>query len=226
VTGPGGVIDSGLDDPLGRRFTYFPAGNLKPGTGKGVSTATVFAPGIRYPIETAPAFHNTQLYGVGGFQGPNGSLCDKKNYEYPWRDNFCETRGWDTPACPGGRGHQGQDIRAMDCKKAVHWAVAVEDGTITAVEGWNVKLKGDSGREYNYLHLAMRELSVEIGDRVRRGQRIGKVSNDFGSTGTSIHLHFEIKMNVTLPGLPPGIRKVPPYTSLVEAYKRLLQGTP
>jgi murein DD-endopeptidase MepM/ murein hydrolase activator NlpD len=211
---------------LGNSFTYWPAGNLQAGSGAGVATSTIFAPGMRYPIERGPAFPNTQVYGNGGFLGAGGDLCDKANYSYPWRDNFCEKRGWDTPACPGGKGHQGQDIRAMDCKKAVHWVVAVEAGTITSIGSWAVKLKGESGREYSYLHMAMENLSVQVGDVVTRGQRLGKVSNDFGGQATSIHLHFEIKANVAIEGVSPGFRKVPPYTSLVDAYKRMLKGTP
>jgi murein DD-endopeptidase MepM/ murein hydrolase activator NlpD len=221
-----GPIDSGLSDVTGRRFTYFGPGDLKPGSGKGVRSSTIFAPGMRYPIESAPAFPNSQVYGRGGYLGPGGGLCDASNYAYPWRDNFCEKRGWSTPACPGGKGHQGQDIRAQDCKNAVHWVVAVEDGIITKIGSWSVNLKGVSGREYIYLHMRMNNLSVRQGQQVARGQRLGKVSDDFGGQSTSIHLHFEIRANVALPGQPAGFRKVPPYSSLVDAYKRLLRGQP
>jgi murein DD-endopeptidase MepM/ murein hydrolase activator NlpD len=222
-----GLIDSGIDDAMGRRFTYYGPGELKPGSGAGVTSATIFAPGMRYPIEAAPSFPNSQVYGRGGYLGPGGGLCDASNYQYPWRDNFCETRGWKTPACPGGKGHQGQDIRAMDCKNAVHWVVAVEDGVITSIGSWAVKLRGaESGREYSYLHMRMRDLEIREGQTVRRGQRMGKVSNDFGGSPTSIHLHFEIKANYAVPGQPARFTKVPPYTSLVDSYKRLLRGTP
>lgn len=223
---PSGLIKSGLRDPQGREFTYYGPGNLKPGTGAGVVSDTIFAPGMRYPVESAPGYPNSQVYNNGGYLGPGGGLCDAANYAYPWRDNFCEKRGWSTPACPGGKGHQGQDIRAMDCKKAVHWVVAVEDGVITSIGSWAVKLKGVSGREYSYLHMQMDALSVDEGSQVKRGQRIGKVSDNFGGSATSIHLHFEIKTNVALPGQPAAFRKVPPYSSLVDSYKRLLSGTP
>jgi murein DD-endopeptidase MepM/ murein hydrolase activator NlpD len=221
-----GLIDSGLSDVTGRAFTYYPPGDLKSGTGTGVRSDTIFAPGMRYPIESAPAFPNSQVYGRGGYLGPGGGLCDAANYAYPWRDNFCEKRGWQTPACPGGKGHQGQDIRAMDCKNAVHWVVAAEDGVITKIGSWSVNLKGTSGREYIYLHMRMRDLAVQQGQLVKRGQRMGKVSNDFGGAPTSIHLHFEIRANAAVPGQPAGFRKVPPYSSLVDAYKRLLRGQP
>jgi murein DD-endopeptidase MepM/ murein hydrolase activator NlpD len=221
-----GLIDSGLTDVNGRAFTYYAPGDLKPGSGTGVRSDTIFAPGMRYPIESAPSFPNSQVYGRGGYLGPGGGLCDATNYAYPWRDNFCEKRGWETPACPGGKGHQGQDIRAMDCKNAVYWVVAVEDGVITKIGGWSVNLKGTSGREYIYLHMRMRDLAVRQGQLVSRGQRMGKVSDDFGGQPTSIHLHFEIRANVALPGERSGFRKVPPYASLVDAYKRLLRGQP
>ena len=38
------------------------------------------------------------------------------NYEYPWRDNFCETRDFSVGRCPAGWGHQGQDIRPSFCR--------------------------------------------------------------------------------------------------------------
>ena len=39
-----------------------------------------------------------------------------RNYSYPWRDNFCEHRHFFAGQCPGGEGHQGQDIRPSHCK--------------------------------------------------------------------------------------------------------------
>ncbi len=37
------------------------------------------------------------------------------NFTYPWRDNFGELRRLPGRACPGGYGHQGQDMRAGNC---------------------------------------------------------------------------------------------------------------
>ena len=34
---------------------------------------------------------------------------------HTWRDNFCERRGFRIGQCPGGIGHQGQDIRPPPC---------------------------------------------------------------------------------------------------------------
>ena len=182
--------------------------------------------GMRFPFESAPAFPNSQVYMHGGGSGPGGSQCDPKNYSYPWRDNFCEKRSWDTPACPGGKGHQGQDMRPATCKKGIHWAVAAEAGQITNIGTYTVTLTADSGIRYRYLHMKMDQLAVNVGDTVTRGQRLGLVSNDFGGSPTTIHLHFEIKAAIAMPNGTTQIHFAPPYTSLVDSYKRLLAGTP
>ena len=208
-------------------FTYEQAGKLIPSnSGKGrVGDNYIYAPGIRFPIESAPAYINSQVYGVGGYLGPKGSLCDKKNYAYPWRDNYCEKRGWRMPLCNGGKGHQGVDIRTATCEKKKYYAVAVESGVITSIGKYTVKLRGTSGRSYRYLHLDSKTLKVHRGQRVRRGQRIGLVSNNMGSTPTSIHLHFDIRETIKIGNRSKSVY-VPPYSSLVDAYKRLLSGNP
>lgn len=61
----------------------------------------------------------------------------------------------------------------------------------------------------------MGNVRVNVGDFVARGTRIGQVSNVY-SVDTTVHLHFEILQNVE-----GRIVHVPPYASLVEAYKRL-----
>ena len=208
-------------------FTYHPAGQLSPAkSGKGrLGDNYVYAPNIRFPLESAPAYLNSQVYGIGGYLGPKGSLCDKRNYAYPWRDNYCEKRGWKMPLCHGGKGHQGVDIRSATCEKKKYYAVAVEDGIIKSIGTYTVQLRGTSGRTYRYLHLDPRSLQVRRGQRVKRGQRMGLVSNYMGKTPTSIHLHFDMKQTIKVGNTSKSIF-VPPYTSLVEAYKRLLQGRP
>src|SRR5690554_6250979 len=109
-------------------FTYQPAGQLVAGSGSGLADTTVFVPGMRFPIEQAPAYPNSQVWGHGGMNGPGGGQCDPANYFYPWWDNYCETRTWDMPLCPGGQGHQGQDIRPATCDNKTHWTVAAEIG--------------------------------------------------------------------------------------------------
>lgn len=225
--GGGGGNGNGLPlDPNGETFTFLPPGDLVSGSGEGRVDDTIYAPGIRFPLENAPSYPNSQVYGVGGSQGPSGGQCNEANYSYPWRDNYCESRSWTMPLCPAGRGHQGVDIRPATCEKSVYFAVAVEDGVISGIGSYSVTLIGDSGTIYRYLHLDMSQLSVSIGDDVTRGQRIGLVSNDFAGTPTTIHLHFDMRQAVTLEDGDSIITYVPPYASLVPAYEDLLRGNP
>ncbi len=185
----------------------------------------IYVPGMRFPIQSPKAFANSQVYGHGGMSGPGGGQCDPGNYVYPWHDNFCETRGYTTALCPSGKGHQGQDIRPNSCAAATYVTVAAEAGTITAIGPYIVHLVTPGGRDYLYLHMQMDKLKVKVGDHVARGQPMGLVSNNFGGTATTIHLHFEIKQPVTHNGATITTR-VPPYTSLLDSYQRMLAGTP
>lgn len=207
-------------------FAHLPPGDLIDGSGTGYSDGYVFVEAMRFPIEAAPDFPNSQVYNPGGYQGPAGGQCDASNYDYPWRDNFCETRDYTTPLCPSGKGHQGQDIRPPACEKSKYWAVAAEAGTITAIGSYSVTLTADSGTIYRYLHVDMAQLPVAVGDHLARGARVGLVSNDFNDTPTTIHLHFEIKQNVALADGTATVTFVPPYSSLMQAYEALLNGAP
>jgi len=211
----------------GKGFTYYPSGKLKPsnsGTGR-QGDNYIYAPNIRFPLAYAPAYINSQVYGIGGQFGVAGNLCDQRNYKYPWKDNYCEKRTRGMPLCPSGVGHQGVDIRAKDCRNNTHYAVAVEEGVITYIGSYSVKLRGTSGRTYRYLHLNSRSIQVKRGQRVWRGQKIGRVSDNMGGTKTSIHLHFDIKQTIRFGNSSKSVY-VPPYSSLVDAYKRLLRGKP
>ncbi|WP_437620063.1 M23 family metallopeptidase [Sorangium sp. So ce1151] len=201
-------------------FSYHPAGELAPGSGEGRADDVVYAPSMRFPLEEGPAFANSQVYSKGGIAGPAGGQCDADNYAYPWRDNYCESRSWDMPLCPSGAGHQGQDVRPPTCEAGKHWVVAVADGTITSVGGYSVYLTGEDGTRYDYLHMS--NVQVSPGQDVSRGERIGKVSNVFGDTPTTIHLHFNVRQSLS--GV--GMVYVPPYTSLVAAYRALLNEPP
>ena len=209
-------------------WPHEPGGALYPGSGSGATDPTVWAPGMRFPMEAAPAFANSQVYGYGGYQAPGpGGQCDSRNYDYPWRDNFCETRSWTNGMCPSGKGHQGQDIRPATCVKKVHWVVAAESGTVTSIGSYTVFIQGASGRIYRYLHMDMPGVRALIheGQAVTRGQHIGKVSADFGGNATTIHLHFEMKAPVTSGG-STAVIFVPVYSSLVDSYGRLLNAPP
>jgi hypothetical protein len=199
-------------------FSYMPPGDLVSGSGDGRVDSTIYVPNMRFPIEQAPAFANSQVWGHGGMNGPGGGQCDSNNYSYPWWDNFCETRQWDVPLCPGGTGHQGQDIRPGTCEDNKHWAVAAEAGQITNIGSYSVYLQADGGTRHRYLHMEPSSLTVSEGQRVGKGDRLGKVSNAFGGTSTTIHLHYDLYQNVS--GV--GNSYVPTYMSLVDSYERLL----
>ena len=207
-------------DAAAQPFSYLPPGDLIAGSGDGRADDFVYAPGMRFPIAQAPAYANSQVYMHGGMYGPGGGQCDVENYSYPWRDNYCEIRSWDMPLCPAGTGHQGQDIRPSTCDNSTHDAVATVDGTITNIGSYSVYLTAADGTRYDYLHMS--NVAVTLGQAVQRGDVVGKVSNEFNGTPTTIHLHFNIRQNVD--GV--GIVYVPPYTSLIAAYQQLIDQPP
>lgn len=186
------------------------------------------------------------------------------NYMYPWRDTFCEYRGYSqaNSLCNGGNGgHQGQDIRPASLSKNTYWAVAAEDGVIyetSADTQWNashgiprywlkIKSTGEPSRYYSYLHMLQVGTAKTLyaqhpaqypqlhnypdwkaGDVVHAGQKLGLVSTYFGAANTSTHLHFEIRLVLAqkVNGVQLGqTAPIPPYLTLVNAYKRKLNGT-
>lgn len=209
-----GLVPAGLAH-AGGDF-YLPPGDLPPGSGEGAAEMTVFAPGMRFPIEDGPAYPNSQVYGHGGSQGPGGGQCDAANYSYPWRDNYCEIRSWDMPLCPAGTGHQGQDIRPGTCDNLAHAIVSSEAGTVTNIGSYSVYVTKADGQRFDYLHGG--QIAVGSGQVLAKGDHIGQVSNEFGGTATTIHLHFNIKQDVA--GV--GFVYVSPYMSLVRAYEELM----
>ena len=219
------------DVPAAATFGHFPAGDLIPKSGSGYLDRTVWSPSLCFPF-AEDAFANSQVYGAGGGMGPKDhpSQCDPMNYTLPWRDNFCESRGYASPLCASGKGHQGQDIRPATCKKDVHWVVAAEDGIITDIGTYTVTLTGSAAphRVYRYLHMRMNQLAVKEGAAVKAGANLGKASNDFGGTPTTIHMHFEIRSGVSgtsTDGKPVVLHTfLPPYQSLVAAYDRKRAG--
>lgn len=219
-------------DPVdlhGETFSFNPPGDLEPDSGTGQTAQAIYVPGMRFPIELPAAYANSQVYGHGGQHGPGGWQCSAENYAYPWTDNFCETRGYATPFCPSGTGHQGQDIRPPACPPTAadeeddFYAVAADAGDITGINGHVLSLLGEDGTRYLYLHLDPDTLEVEAGDAVERGDRLGVVSNYFGGTPTTYHLHFEIRQSVDIGG-DLTQTPVPPYLTLVDSYQRLIAG--
>lgn len=209
-------------------FAFYAAGDLEPNSGTGSADETVFVPDMLFPIREAAAYPQSQVYRFGGGV-KGGDQCDARNFAAPWRDNYCESRSrtTTTPYCEAVGIHLGQDIRVGDrdgClaerstpakDRARYEVVAVEDGVISNVGSYSINLRAN-GRIYRYMHLNMANLKVAMGQQVQKGDLLGYVSNDFGGTPTTLHLHFEIKVNTA----EHGWQYVPPYTSLLAAYQR------
>jgi hypothetical protein len=244
-------------------FTYRPPGDLIANSGYrragGHPDRTVYAQ-IRFPIEQAPAFANSQsfmnwgdCYLKGRFPRPHDKgdayrckLNDKKlvfdesateNYSYPWQDNFCETRDFQAGQCPGGFGHQGQDIRPATCAlkneeadRCIpdrYGAVAVRDGVVVRTPKQQAMVVLVNSRtehvRFRYMHMSPDRLDADgmvHGRRVAEGERVGLVSNHQGfQGGTTVHLHFDLQVFTR-----DGWIWVNPYATLIASYERLIGG--
>lgn len=204
--------------PVGTDGRFMPPGALLPHSGNGVASNAVLYPAMRFPIEGGPAYAVSPTYGVGGPRGGEGDSCDGTNYAYPWRDNFCELRKTDLALCPSG-GHFGQDLRPATCRANHYWAVAAEDGVIVQVGRFSVTLQTADGTLHRYVHLNTADLAVRELQAVKRGARIGRISNNWVDK-LPIHLHFDVKDAVDVDGRVV-VAFVPPYASLVQAYRQL-----
>jgi murein DD-endopeptidase MepM/ murein hydrolase activator NlpD len=209
-------------------FTYQKPGTLtSPAAGQGFTGRFIYAPDILFPIKLAEnekATVNSQVYSPGGMNGGPGGQCEAVNYNMPWSDVYCEKRQWNMPLCPTGKGHQGVDIRQAKCANTASTAVAAENGVVMDTDAYvsMVKIRGDSGRIYRYLHMEPTSFQVSHGQRVTKGQELGKISNLMnGAHQTTWHLHFDIQANVASTSGAATVAFVPPYTSLIAAYRRL-----
>lgn len=210
-------------------------------TSLGVTDPSVVSPLMRFPVQSGPAFLNSQIFMFGGggynygggevYENPNtGQENDPANFDYPWQDNFCEVRTRGNGLCAAGVGHHGQDIRPATCDNGANLAVAPEDGFVRRVGDTHlVEIYGDSGLVYKFLHLDRPlEPGIVKDARVVKGQPIGKISNKTGSVSrsTTVHLHFEIWHGLASGGVNLGAGPLPPYSSLVEAYLDLIDDNP
>lgn len=109
----------------------------------------------------------------------------------PLRD-FVVTSGF---RGPHRRNHEGVDLGAPR-RTAVY---AVMNGRVTFA-GWDGaygrKIMVDHGRGIVTTYAHLDSMSVEVGDRVKIGHRIGRVGTSGRTTGP--HLHFEVHKNGVL----------------------------
>jgi hypothetical protein len=254
-----------LNRPAGQSkdFTYYGPGNLIPNSGwhkmPGRADYNVYAR-VRFPIADAPAYIKSQSFmpwgdcyrtGDVGRLGRKGSqyhckVNDKplvfdesaaENWTYPWRDNFCEMRDFLVGQCPGGYGHQGEDIRPSNCVlnnesadrclPYQHTIAAVHDGLIWRTPGnlsaYIVFNNKNEHVRFRYLHMNpkfMDDDGLVSGRTVSEGEIIGKVATwgDY-EAGTSYHLHFNLQVFTK-----EGWVWVNPYMTLVAAYEHLIGG--
>jgi len=157
------------------------------------------------------------------------------NYSYPWRDNFCEHRRFFVGQCPGGEGHQGQDIRPSSCKlfnegadrcqPYQHEVVAAHDGFILRARKQEAVYlfinTPTTHARVRYMHMNPNQLDADgilSGKLVHEGDLIGKVGNyNNRERGTTYHLHFDMQVPTKI-----GWVFVNPYMTLVAAYERLI----
>ncbi len=225
---PGGPLNTPRDKA---GFAYYPPGDLfERDKGRGRVDRYVYMPNMLFPLKLADGqfpHMNSQIwgYGGGGWNGKGaagGSESDARNYDpMKQRDNYCEVRGWDMPLCPSGAGHQGQDIRPPTFKDNTWEAVAADDGQIVNVtSNTTVQLKAADGTDYYYLHMHPKSITVKTGNKVKRGQVLGKVSRYMGGkTSTSLHLHLQVRQRVQVGDKTLQVY-VPAFTSLIAALRR------
>lgn len=244
-------------------FTYYSPGFLIPNSGwhkmPGRADYHVYAR-MRFPIAHPPAYVKSQSFmpwgdcyrtGHTGRLGKKGAHYSCKvngiplvfdesaavNFTYPWRDNFCEQRDFLVGQCPGGYGHQGEDIRAGSCTlfnegadrclPYKHSIAAVRDGLLWRTAGnlaaYIVINTPNSFVRFRYLHMNpqfMDRDGVLSGRQVSEGEILGKVATWGNSeNGTSYHLHFNIQVFTKA-----GWVWVNPYMTLVLAYERQTGG--
>lgn len=190
----------------------------------------VVAPNIGLPIRVDPKngihmYCNSQVYGLGGFLRPRGanvptsSVNSPANYQFPWTSNFCEKRGrrgstMQLQAC-GTRyvEHLGQDCRPGRPINRSFQGIAVDGGLVSGLGKGHLVSVSNTSHLWTYLHMDKRV--VRKNQVVRKGQRLGLVSDRPGNT--SVHLHLEVQMKG-----PDGFRYMDPLPSLIVAYRRAL----
>jgi hypothetical protein len=221
-------------------FTYRASGDIIANSGfrkQGGHADFIAYSQIRFPLENAPAFVHSQSHrNRTSSDRPIDELVGSTT-SYPWQDNFCEARSFGVGQCPGGFGHQGQDIRPAPCAPGTEdhdrcdprrqAVVAVRDGVVIRSEKQQAATLQINTRtehiRFRYMHMnpaAMDADGVLNGRHVGEAEKIGVVSNYLDHpNGTSRHLHFDVQVFTH-----DGWIWVNPYVTLLSAYERLIRG--
>jgi len=121
------------------------------------------------------------------------------SFTFPVRG--CSLRNVSNKHYPSYRGHTGIDVNISVKGKTV---VAADGGVVILSKalksggsyrsyGEYVIIRHDNGKVTLYAHMAPNSRLVSKGDRVSRGQAIGKVGQTGNASGP--HLHFEVRIN-------------------------------
>jgi hypothetical protein len=214
-------------------FTYRPSGDIIARSGyrkQGGHVDFDAYSQIRFPIEKAPAYIHSQSF------GKRQSIEESRNAAYPWKDNFCESRSFEVGQCPGGFGHQGEDIRpgacpsggsTDSCDPKQQSVVAVRDGVVIRMPKQQAATVQVNTRtehiRFRYMHMNPAALDADgilNGRSVAEGEKIGVVSNYLDHpNGTTRHLHFDVQVFTR-----DGWLWVNPYVTLISGYERLVRG--
>ena len=226
-------------------FSYRPPGELIAHSGYrsfgGRPDSTAYAQ-IRFPLQETPAYANSQEYVNRDDCNRGGTRCrvsdrpplpdEAVNGRYIWQDNFCEGRAFEAWQCPGGWGHQGQDIRPTTCAMRADRCVPGRHPTVAVRDGVLVRSKIDQAAfvlvnernehiRFRYMHMEPGQMNADgmlFGRRVSEGEKIGAVSNYMDrAAGTSTHLHFDIQVFTR-----DGWIWVNPYATLIASYEHLI----
>jgi murein DD-endopeptidase MepM/ murein hydrolase activator NlpD len=194
-----------LQDPE-RNLAIGPVGNADadaaiPGPAPAGEASLTALPGKLSSLETEASRQEQSLRELQEYFDDQRSLLASTPSLWP-------TRGWVTsdfgsridPYTAERKMHQGMDI-ATPHGQPVY---TPSDGTVVFIGtegGYGKVLVVDHGYgvKTRYGHLS--EVSVRLGDRVKRGDRVALVGNTGRSTGP--HLHYEVRVN----GIPENPRK-------------------
>ncbi|HDR46357.1 MAG TPA: M23 family metallopeptidase, partial [Geoalkalibacter subterraneus] len=110
------------------------------------------------------------------------------------------TNGWITsgfgmrnsPFTGARKMHEGIDIA---CRTGTP-VIATADGIVSraqSVEGYGKLVVVDHGYGYQTFYAHNSRIHVQVGDRVKRGQKIAAVGSTGSSTGP--HVHYEVRLN-------------------------------
>lgn len=103
--------------------------------------------------------------------------------------------------------HNGIDLVPSPCNN--NEILAYEDGIVTSLQktgsqygtGCYVRLKHNNGLYTLYYHLKSKSVCVNVGDKVKKGQKLGIIGTTGRSTG--IHLHFQIDKGTSKTSINP-----------------------